>query len=74
MRPVAPNALSQADGTCCEDGSMSLSMYTFPGETSKEEREDSRDVHCLNANLSEHDFERVGGLSERAVGLLVSRC
>ena len=45
---------------------MSLSRYTFWGMISSEASEDSKDVHCLNASLSEQDLESVGGLSGRA--------
>ena len=46
---------------------MSFSRYTFLGKMSSEASEDSNEVHCFNASLSEQDLERVGGLSGRAV-------
>lgn len=42
-------------------------MYALSGETRSDGKEERRDVHCLRASLSEHDLERVGGLSARAV-------
>ena len=41
-------------------------MYAFSGETRSDIGDDSRDVHCLSASLSEHDLEKVIGLSARA--------
>jgi len=41
-------------------------MYMFSGDISSDAGEESRDVHCFIASLSEHDFESVGGLSIRA--------
>lgn len=41
-------------------------MYAFSGETRSETGDDSRDVHCLSAILSEHDLDKVVGLSARA--------
>jgi hypothetical protein len=64
--PLALNARSQASGTYCDDGKMSLSMYMFSGDISSDAGEESKDVHCFIASLSEHDFESVGGLSIRA--------
>ena len=33
---------------------------------SNEAGDESKEVHCLRASLSVHDFESVGGLSARA--------
>lgn len=41
-------------------------MYAFSGETRSETGDDSRDVHCLSASLSEHDLDKVIELSARA--------
>lgn len=41
-------------------------MYALAGDTKSVVVEDSNDMHCLRASLSEHDFESVGGLSPRA--------
>ena len=41
-------------------------MYALLGETRNESGEDNRDVHCFSASLSEHDLDKVIGLSARA--------
>ena len=47
-------------------------MYAFPGEIRSETGDDSRDVHCLSASLSEHDLDKVIGLSARAFSCILS--
>ena len=47
-------------------------MYAFSGEIKSESGDESRDVHCLSASLSEHDLDRVIGLSARAILRMVS--
>ena len=47
-------------------------MYAFSGETKSESGDDSRDVHCLSASLSEQDLKRVIGLSARAFSYRIS--
>lgn len=47
-------------------------MYAFLGETRSETGDDSRDVHCLSASLSEQDLEKVIGLSARAFSCKLS--
>ena len=43
-----------------------MSIYAFSGETKSEIGDDSRDVDCLSASLSEQDLDKVVGLSARA--------
>lgn len=43
-----------------------MSIYAFSGETRSDNGDDSREVHCLSASLSEHDLDKVIGLSARA--------
>lgn len=50
----------------CDSGKTRVERYKFSGETKKEGREETREVHCFRAILSEHDLERVGGASPRA--------
>ena len=66
MRPLDENALSHAVEECCESGSTSVSMYALAGSTKRDERDDSNEVHCFDASLSEQDFDNVGGASPRA--------
>ena len=66
MRPFLPKDRSQAAGLYCDLGTMSVSMYAFTGDTSKEVVDESREVHCRNASLSEQDFDEVRGASARA--------
>ena len=47
-------------------------MNAFSGETRSESGDDRRDMHCLSASLSEHDLDRVTGLSARAVSCMIS--
>lgn len=47
-------------------------MYAFPGEIRSERADDSSDVHCLRASLSEHDLDKVIGLSARAFSCTLS--
>ena len=49
-----------------------MSIYAFSGETRSESGDDRRDVHCLSASLSEHDLDRVIGLSARALISMIS--
>lgn len=64
-RPDRLNALSHAPGTYCDSGKISVSMYAFLGDTSKDVVDESSDVPCLRASLSVHDLESVGGASGR---------
>lgn len=41
-------------------------MYAFPGDMRSDVADESREVHCLRANLSEQDLDDVEGLSARA--------
>ena len=69
-----PKDLSHANALCCEEGRINVSMYAFAGDTINEVAEESSDMHCLRASLSEHDFESVGGLSARAFLLNYRSC
>ena len=41
-------------------------MYAFSGDTRSETGDDSKEVHCFSASLSEHDLDKVIVLSARA--------
>ena len=47
-------------------------MNASAGDTKSESGDDRRDVHCLSASLSEHDLDRVIGLSARAFSCMIS--
>ena len=44
-------------------GRTNVSRKAFSGHIRREATEDSKEVHCFNANLSEQDLDRVGWLS-----------
>lgn len=62
-RPEALKARVQASSTYWLCGRMSEVSRAFAEEMKREVREERRDVHCVRASLSVHDFERVGGAS-----------
>lgn len=48
-------------------------MYAFPGDMRSDVADESREVHCLRASLSEQDLDDVEGLSARAFILSMQR-
>ena len=71
MRPSGPKDREQAFGRCWDVGRIRVWRYALDGEIRREVVDVRREVHCFNASLSEQDFERVGGASGRAYGLLL---
>ena len=63
--PLAENARVHPSSEHWDSGSITDERYALDGDMRTEVIDESRDVHCFNAILSEQDFETVGGASGR---------